>query len=130
MGKCAKAKGSDLRVHFKNTRESAMAIRGMGLNEARSYLEAVIDRKRCIVCVGRTAQAKAEGSTNGQGRWPVKSCKFLLDLLRNAASNAEAKGLDTDEMVVEHIQVQQAMHQRRRTYRAHGRINPYQSSPR
>lgn len=32
-------------------------------------------------------------------------------------------------MVVEHIQVQQAMHQRRRTYRAHGRINPYQSSP-
>ena len=95
--KCAKAKGSDLRVHFKNTRESAMAIRGMGLNEARSYLEAVIDRKRCIVfrrfCggVGRTAQAKAEGSTNGQGRWPVKSCKFLLDLLRNAASNAEVR---------------------------------------
>ena len=32
-------------------------------------------------------------------------------------------------MVVEHIQVQQAMHQRRRTYRAHGRITPYQSSP-
>ena len=32
-------------------------------------------------------------------------------------------------MVVEHIQVQQAMHQRRRTYRAHGRINPYMASP-
>lgn len=32
-------------------------------------------------------------------------------------------------LYVAHIQVQQAMHQRRRTYRAHGRINPYQSSP-
>ncbi len=93
--KACKAKGSDLRVHFKNTREAAMAIRGKSLVEAKSFLEAVMDKKRCVVfrrfCggVGRTAQAKAEGSTNGQGRWPMKSCKHLLDLLKNAESNAE-----------------------------------------
>lgn len=40
-------------------------------------------------CIGRTAQAKNEGSTTRQGRWPVKSCEFLLDLLKNAESNAE-----------------------------------------
>ncbi len=39
--------------------------------------------------VGRTAQAKNEGQSNGQGRWPAKSCEFLLGLLRNAESNAE-----------------------------------------
>ena len=95
--KSCKAKASDIRVHFKNTRETAMAIRGKSLNDAKSYLNAVIERKRCIVfrrfCggVGRTAQAKAEGSTNGQGRWPVKSCKFLLDMLKNAESNAEVR---------------------------------------
>lgn len=32
-------------------------------------------------------------------------------------------------MVVKHIQVNQAPKMRRRTYRAHGRINPYKSSP-
>ncbi|RWW81574.1 hypothetical protein BHE74_00010024, partial [Ensete ventricosum] len=37
---------------------------------------------------GRTAQAKAR-HPNGQGRWPLKSARFILDLLKNAESNAE-----------------------------------------
>nr|GMC67882.1 60S ribosomal protein L17-2 [Ipomoea batatas] len=78
--------------------------------------------------VGRTAQAKNR-HPNGQGRWPVKSAKFILDLLKNAESNAEVKGLDVDILYISHIQVNQAQKQRRRTYRAHGRINPYMSSP-
>jgi len=133
--KSCKARGSDLRVHFKNTRETAMSIRGMGLQQAKDYLQAVVERKRCIVfrrfCggVGRTAQAKQEGSTNGQGRWPVKSCEFMLGLLNNAQSNAEVKNLDTENLFITHIQVNRAQYQRRRTYRAHGRINPYMSSP-
>lgn len=34
-----------------------------------------------------------------------------------------------DSLVIEHIQVNKAPKMRRRTYRAHGRINPYMSSP-
>ena len=89
------ARGSDLRVHFKNTRESALAIRNMELNKAKKYLEEVLAHKRVIpfrrFCggVGRTAQAKNEGQTTGQGRWPKKSALFLLGLLKNAESNAE-----------------------------------------
>ena len=64
-----------------------------------------------------------------QGRWPKKSAEFLLHLLKNAESNAEYKGMDVDYLVVDHIQVNRAPHMRRRTYRAHGRINPYMSSP-
>merc|ERR1719223_1649557 len=55
--------------------------------------------------------------------------KIVLDLLRNAESNADFKNLDADNLTVSHIQVQRAQNGRRRTYRAHGRINPYQSSP-
>ncbi|KAL5574948.1 hypothetical protein UlMin_016647 [Ulmus minor] len=66
--------------------------------------------------------------SNGQGCWPVKSARFILDLLKNAESNAEVKGLDVDSLYVSHIQVNQAQKQRRRTYRAHERINPYVSS--
>merc|ERR1712232_515141 len=58
-----------------------------------------------------------------------KSCQFLLHLLKNAESNAEVKGLDTENLEIFHIQVNRAQKQRRRTYRAHGRTNPYMSSP-
>ncbi|KAG8383293.1 hypothetical protein BUALT_Bualt05G0169600 [Buddleja alternifolia] len=132
--KSCKARGADLRVHFKNTRETAHAIRKLPLAKAKRYLEDVLVHKQAIpftrFCrgVGRTAQAKNRHS-NGQGRWPVKSAKFILDLLKNAESNAEVKGLDVDALFISHIQVNQAAKQRRRTYRAHGRINPYMSSP-
>ncbi|KAL8978687.1 MAG: hypothetical protein Q9177_006336 [Variospora cf. flavescens] len=64
-----------------------------------------------------------------KARWPVKSAEFLLGLLKNAEANADTKGLDTGNLIVKHIQVNQAPKQRRRTYRAHGRINPYMSNP-
>merc|ERR1712107_250526 len=73
------------------------------------------------------AQAKVHGPS--QGRWPKKSAEFLLHMLKNAESNAEYRGLDADHLVIDHIQVNRAPKMRRRTYRAHGRINPYMSSP-
>ncbi|KAL4443718.1 hypothetical protein ABPG75_011455 [Micractinium tetrahymenae] len=133
--KAAKARGSDLRVHFKNTREASRVLKNLPLAKAKAYMQAVIDHKRCVPFtrfnggVGRTAQAYNEGNSIGQGRWPKKSAEFLLGLLTNAESNAESKGLDVDALVVKHIQVNQAQKGRRRTYRAHGRINAYMSSP-
>lgn len=35
-----------------------------------------------------------------KGRWPVKSAKFLLGLLKNAQSNAEVNGLDAADLKV------------------------------
>ncbi|KRY50982.1 60S ribosomal protein L17, partial [Trichinella britovi] len=131
--KSCKARGSDLRVHFKNTRETAQAIKHMTLNRAVRFLKNVIEKKEIVPFrrfnggVGRKAQVKNWRHT--QGRWPVKSANFLLQLLRNAESNAEYRGLDTDHLTIDHIVVQQASKMRRRTYRAHGRINPYMSSP-
>lgn len=99
----------------------------MHLRRALKYLKNVVSKKECVpfrrytACVGRCAQAKNHGTT--QGRWPVKSANFLLQLLKNAESNAEFKGLDVDHLVIEHIQVNRAPKMRRRTYRAHGRIN-------
>merc|ERR1712167_60793 len=130
----AKAKGSNLRVHYKNTRETCHAIKGMMLRKAQSYLQHVVEHKEAVAfrryCggVGRTSQAKNAGSTNGQARWPKKSAQFVLNLLLNAEANAEHKSLDIDKLFIAHIQVNRAQ-QRRRTYRAHGRINPYMSSP-
>ena len=84
--KVAMARGSNLRVHFKNCRETAKAIHGMSLVKAKSYLEDVKEHKRCIVfrrfCggVGRTALAKNEGSTNGQVCLSLRRGRALCDL--------------------------------------------------
>eukprot|EP00163_Fabomonas_tropica_P009118 TRINITY_DN18910_c0_g1_i1.p1 TRINITY_DN18910_c0_g1~~TRINITY_DN18910_c0_g1_i1.p1 ORF type:complete len:189 (+),score=62.73 TRINITY_DN18910_c0_g1_i1:108-674(+) len=132
--KTAKARGSSLRCHFKNTRETAMALKGMNLHRARAFLNAVLEKKETVpfrrFCgsAGRNAQSKQHGHY-GPARWPAKSAKFLLDLVQNAESNAERKSLDVDALALTHIQVNRAQHGRRRTYRAHGRINAYKSSP-
>ncbi|KAM6494362.1 Ribosomal protein L22/L17 [Amanita muscaria] len=106
---------------------------GMKLTKAYAYLEAVLEHKRVIPFrrfsggVGRTGQAKEFKAT--QGRWPEKSVKFITRLLKNAESNADAKNIDVEDLSIKNIVVQQAPKTRRRTYRAHGRINPYQGHP-
>ena len=131
--KSCKTRGSYLRVHFKNTREAANALKRMTLRRANRYLKNVVNKKEIVPFkrfnggVGRKAQAKVFKVS--QGRWPKKSAEILLELLKNAESNADVKGLDVDRLVIDHIQVNRAPKIRRRTYRAHGRINPYQSSP-
>ncbi|CAD7937937.1 unnamed protein product [Amoebophrya sp. A25] len=131
--KSAKAMGVDLRTSFKNTYNVCQAIKGFKLEDAKTYLNAVLEKKRCIPFrrfksgVSRTGQANEFKTV--QGRWPEKSVKVVLGLLQNAGSNAEFKSLDMDKLVITHIQVNRATQGRRRTYRAHGRINAYQSSP-
>ena len=105
----------------------------MHIWKATKYLKDVSLKKQRVPFhgynggVGRCAQAKQWGWTHGQ--WPKKSAEFLLHMLKNAESNAELKGLDVDSLVTEHIQVNKSPKMRRRTYRAHGRLNPYVSSP-
>ncbi|KAF7624045.1 hypothetical protein AFCA_011418 [Aspergillus flavus] len=131
--KSARARGSYLRVSFKNTRETAQAINGMKLQRALTFLDNVTNKleavpmRRFAGSTGRCAQGKQFGVS--KARWPEKSAKFLIDLLKNAEANADTKGLDTGNLVVKHIQVNQAPKGRRRTYRAHGRINPYMTNP-
>merc|ERR1711879_62948 len=131
--KSARARGSYLRVSFKNTRETAQAVDGWKLERALTYLGNVLEHKEAVPMrryagsTGRTAQGKAFGVS--KARWPVKSAEILIGLLKNAEANADTKGLDTSNLIIKHIQVNQAPKQRRRTYRAHGRINPYMSNP-
>ena len=131
--KTCKAQGSNLRVKYKNMRETCAAIRGMPLKKAQRYVEDVIAHKDIVPFrrhnggVGHHAQAKKYKHTSA--RWPEKACRFLMDLLTNAESNAEIQGLEVDNLLIKHIQVNRAPTMRRRTYRAHGRIGPYMAHP-
>lgn len=131
--KSASARASYMRVSFKNTRETAQAVNGWELKKAQQYLSQVLEHQRAIPfrryngSIGRASQGKEFGVT--KARWPAKSVKHLQSLIQNAEANAEAKGLDGTKLYISHIQVNRAPKQRRRTYRAHGRINKYESSP-
>lgn len=78
-GKCkfnvvAKASGRDLRIHYKNTYETAKAVKGLTIAKAKQYLKDVLAHKRCVPYttyfggIGRTGQAAEFGKT--LGRWP------------------------------------------------------------
>ncbi|KAL7719277.1 60S ribosomal protein L17 [Entamoeba marina] len=116
VAKTSLARGDDLKVHFKNTFETARAIKGMKVARAETFLKNVLIKKEIVPFrvhnggVGRKAQCK--GKHCAFGRWPVKSAKYLLVLLKT-----------------HHTAVQQARSARRRLYRAHGRINSFSSHP-
>lgn len=63
--KSARARGSYLRVSFKNTRETAQAVNGMKLSKALTFLENVttktmaVPMRRYAGSTGRTAQGES-----------------------------------------------------------------------
>merc|ERR1711920_1107818 len=122
--KSAKSRGDNVRVHFKHCREVMHAIQGMKLAPAKVFLEDVLEMKQAVPFTkftggcGRHAQGKLR-----------KATKVIYDLVKNAEANAEVKGLDVETLYISHAHANRAMKQRRRTYRAHGRIGPYQASP-
>ncbi|KAJ8977274.1 hypothetical protein NQ317_006802 [Molorchus minor] len=101
----------------------------MSMKRANAYLKNVLAHKECVAFrkfkngVGKCAQAKQFNTITG--RWPKRAAECIQNLLRNAAANCEFYGKDPDDFLIDHIQVNQAPALTRRTYRAHGRINPY-----
>jgi len=131
--RAVKARGDNIRISFKNTQETLNCLKGMTTQRAKEFLTNVIKRKEIVPFrrftggVGRKAQCKGTGCA--QGRWPKKVAFFLLDLVRNLEQNANLKGLKKHRMYITHAAASRARPGKRRTYRAHGRINPFNSHP-
>ena len=91
----------DLRAHYKNTYETARACRGLNLVKAIQYMENVLEHKAIIpfrrYTGGPGRHAICKNFNHHNGRYPEKSVKQVIALLRNLKSNAEAKGLDVDK---------------------------------
>lgn len=105
----------------------------MTLERAQKYLQAVMDKKEIVPFkrfrIGVKGKPQCRNWKVPVGRWPTKSCKYLLAMVKNAESNADIRGIDTDTLVIDHVQVNKAVRGRRRTFRAHGRINAFMSQP-
>jgi len=131
--KGCKANGNNIKVHFKNTRETASALKGMHLARAKRYLKNVIMKTEIVPFtryrygVSRKAQMKNQKAS--AGRWPKKSAEAISNVLLNAESSAAEKGLNVNTLYIRKIQVNRAMKGQRKTFRAHGRVNAFLSHP-
>ncbi len=123
------ASGRELHVSPKNTREVCHTIKGMSLERAKTYLEQVILMKRPVPF---KRNHKKVGHRHGMhefkfpaGRFPQKSARFVYEVLMNAESNAEYKGLDPDRLRITHTACMKGRKIKRYIERAHGRSSAY-----
>lgn len=125
--KKAKAMGRSLKISPKHSREICNALRGMEVDEAREYLEDVIEMKYPVPFKRHNKKVGHRRGLEGwpTGRYPVKAAGQILDVLTNAQANAEYQGLDTENLKIEHISSHRGYVIRGWTPRAFGRASPF-----
>ena len=124
----AKASGRDLRIKPKPAREVCAVIKGMKLEQAKRYLEKVIQLKQSVP-FRRHKKKQAHRKDLKQykwyaGRYPQKTAARIYELLTSVESNAEYKGLDTEQCRIIHAATHQGRIIKRYIERAHGRSSP------
>jgi large subunit ribosomal protein L22 len=124
--KTAKASGRELRVSPKHAREVCRTLKGMKLDQAKSYLQQVMLKKKPVPF--RRFNKKV-GHRHGlekafAGRYPVKAAQEILRVLEGAEANAENKGLDMERLRIIHASAYPGMKIKRFIPRAFGRSSP------
>ena len=124
--KTARAMAKSLKISPKHSVEICNALRGMEVEKAITYLNDVIEMKKSVPFKRHN---KKVGHRKGQegwpsGRYPVKASKAILNVLNNAVANAEYKGMDTENLVIEHISSHRGIVIRGGMPRAFGRVTP------
>jgi large subunit ribosomal protein L22 len=125
--KTAIASGRDLRIKPKVAREICNHIKGMKLDEAKTFLEDVIDKKRAVPYyryrgkIGHRKQLQGHDA----GRFPEKAAGEIIKILDSVEANAEFKGLYADRLRIVHMAAHRGRVIRKFIPRAFGRASPY-----
>lgn len=124
----AKASGRDLRIKPKHAREICACLKGMKVDQAKSFLEDVIQLKRSVP-FRRHKKKQAHRKDLKEfkwyaGRFPQKAGARIYEVLTAVESNAEYKGLDVDLCRIIHAAANRGRIIKRYIERAHGRSSP------
>jgi len=124
--KTVKASGRELRVSHKAAREVCTAIKGMTLDQAKEYLNKVMQKKQPVPF---RRYNKKLGHRHGvknafAARYPVKTAQRILQVLEGAEANAEFRGFDLERLRIIHAAAYPGMKLQRSTPRAFGRSSP------
>ncbi|NLI62640.1 MAG: 50S ribosomal protein L22 [Methanosarcinaceae archaeon] len=119
----SKAMASELHISFKKTREICHHIKGMKVDEARSFLEQVVKMEQAVP-YKRHNDKTAHRKGMAAGGYPVLAAAEVLKLLRNAENNAEYKGLEPSRMYISSTRANRGRVIRGMYPRARGRASP------
>ena len=112
-------------ISHKHAREVAVAIKGLSIERARDYLQAVINKERAIAFKRYNNQVGHRSDPGMMsGRYPQKTVKEFIKVLDNLESNAEYKGMDLDRLKIINATVHKGVLVKRFTPRAMGRATP------
>jgi len=100
--KTAKAYGYELHCSRKDSMNLAYAIKNMKIEDAKKFLQEIIDMKRPLPAVFHNKK-RAHQTGIGPGSYPQKAARYMLKTLENAENNAEYKGFDVENMKISHI---------------------------
>ena len=121
------ASGRELKISPKAAREICRTIKGMKLDQARSLLLDVIEKRTPIPYKRHKKTVPHRRGLQGwyAGRFPEKAAKAIIQVLDSVESNAEYKGLSIDDLKIIHAAAQRARKIRKFIPRAFGRASPY-----
>ena len=112
-------------ISHKHAREIAVHIKGMSIEKARDYLQAVVNKERAVP-FRRYKEQVGHKSDPGvmSGRYPQKAAGEFIKVLDNLESNAEYKGMDLDRLKIVNATVHKGVLIKRFIPRAFGRASP------
>jgi large subunit ribosomal protein L22 len=125
--KTALASGRDLKIKPKVAIEICHHINGMKLEEAKTFLNDVIDKKKAVPYYRYRGKMGHRKQLQGHdaGRFPEKAAGEILKILDSVEANAEFKGLYADKLKIVHMSAHRARVIRKFIPRAFGRASPY-----
>ncbi len=95
----ARARMNNVEASLKISVEIANMIRYKDTERAKRILEQVLDMKAAVP-YRKFNRDVAHKTAIGPGRYPVKSVKLMLDLIKLAESNASNKGLSSELYII------------------------------
>jgi len=120
----SKALGVEISVSPKHCREVCKMLVGKKVEDAKKYLQGVIDLKTPVPYT-RFKMFLNPKPKVGPGRYPKKAAKAILRVIESAQSNAEYKGLEADNMRVKVAAAHRGRIEKSYMPRAQGRSTPW-----
>jgi LSU ribosomal protein L22P len=113
-------------VSHKHSVAIARELKGRTLDDARSYLERVVEGEEPVPFKSHNGGVGHRSGVDGwdAGRFPEKASGAFLDLLRNVSNNAEQQGFEPEGMEIVHVAAHKVGEIEGRTPRAFGRSSP------
>src|SRR6056297_1866604 len=123
------AKGMLRERHMSHKHSKAIAreIKGKTVEDAKAYLNAVIDGERSVPFKQHNSGVGHRSDIDGwdAGRYPEKASEAFLDLIENVVNNADEQGFDGESMEIMHVAAHKIGEVQGRKPRAMGRASAW-----